>query len=154
MLAQNQSVRSLLIIALAGQLLTTAFAAVAAGADKPRARPAATRGAAQVVAGGCKPLPSSTKIKVSLKPETEVADLITWYATLTCTPVLVSNRVPLAGKKVTLLTPTPVIVADLHRLFIAALESVGLTVDPDGKFLIVIESARARHSNTPVTPAR
>ena len=35
-----------------------------------------------------------------------------------------------------------------------ALDSVGLTVQRDGKFLYIIDATRARHSNTPVVPAR
>jgi hypothetical protein len=45
-------------------------------------------------------------------------------------------------------------VSEIDRLFLAALDSVGLTVEPDGKFLYIIPSTRARHSNTPVVPAR
>ena len=103
---------------------------------------------------GCKPPPPKQKIKVSLKPDTEVADLIAWYSTLTCTPLMVSSGVAVAGKKVTIFAPTPITVAEIDSLFRGALESVGLSLQRDGKFLYVIDATRARHSNTPVVPAR
>jgi general secretion pathway protein D len=149
-----QALRRLSTLALAGLVAGFTGAAVA---DPPRSRPAgkpSQRGPARADAGPCKAPPAAAKLKVSLKPDTEIADLIVWYANLTCTSLLLSNGVATAGKKVTLLTPTPVTRAELHRLFIAALDSVGLTVEPDGRFLRVIESARARHSNTPVDPSR
>jgi type II secretory pathway component GspD/PulD (secretin) len=103
---------------------------------------------------GCKPPAPKRKIKVNLKPDTEVADLIAWYSTLTCTPLMVSSGVAVAGKKVTIFAPAPVSVAEIDSLFRGALESVGLTLQRDGKFLYVIDATRARHSNTPVVPAR
>jgi type II secretory pathway component GspD/PulD (secretin) len=105
-------------------------------------------------AATCKPPPAKARIKVNLKPDTEVADLITWYSNLTCTPLVVSSAVATAGKKITLLSPTPVTLAELERLFLAALESVGLTVERDGKFLYVIEAAHARHGKTPLVAPR
>ena len=100
----------------------------------------------------CKPPPPKLKIKVNLKPDTEVADLIAWYSNLTCTPLMVSSGVAIAGKKVTILSPAPVTVAEIDALFRGALDSVGLTILRDGKFLYVIDAAKARHSNTPVAP--
>ena len=58
------------------------------------------------------------------------------------------------GKKVTILAPTPVTVAEIDSLFRGALDSVGLTLERDGKFLYVIDAAKARHGNTPIVPAR
>jgi type II secretory pathway component GspD/PulD (secretin) len=100
----------------------------------------------------CKPLPRNVRIKVSLKPDTDVADLIAWYATLTCTPLVVSGTAPVAGKKVTILSPQPVTLAEIEQLFLGALESAGLTIERDGKFTYVIDAARARYSKTPVVP--
>lgn len=105
-------------------------------------------------AAGCKRPSAKLKIKVNLKPDTEVADLLAWYSTLTCTPLMVSSGVTIAGKKVTIIAPTPVTVAEIDSLFRGALDSVGLTLERDGKFLYVIDAAKARHSNTPIVPAR
>jgi type II secretory pathway component GspD/PulD (secretin) len=105
-------------------------------------------------AAGCKRPSPKLKIKVNLKPDTEVADLLAWYSTLTCTPLMVSSGVTIAGKKVTILSPMPVTVAEIDSLFLGALDSVGLTLMRDGKFQYVIDAAKARHGNTPIVPAR
>src|SRR5204862_129224 len=82
--------------------------------------------------------------KVNLKPDSEVADVISWYSGATCTPILVSSGTALAGKKVTILSPEPITFAELRRLFHAALDSVGLAAEPDGKFLRIVDAAHAR----------
>jgi hypothetical protein len=129
-------------VTLAAMLLGAA--GIASGAERGR-----SRAPAQV---SCKPPPSKLKIKLNLKPDSEVADLLAWYSNLTCTPLMVSSGVTIAGKKVTILSPTPVTVAEIDALFRGALESVGLTLQRDGKFLYVIDATKARHSNTPVAP--
>ena len=115
---------------------------------------ARTAGAGRGAAEACKPPPAKARIKVSLKPDTEVADLMAWYSPLTCTTLVVSSGVALAGKKVTVLSPTPVTLAEIERLFLGALESVGLAVERDGKVGYVIDAARVRHGKTPVVPSR
>jgi hypothetical protein len=89
-------------------------------------------------------------VKVNLKPDSEVSDVISWYAATTCTGFLMSNGVALAGKKVTILAPKPITVAELRRLFHAALDSVGLAAEPEGRFLRIIDAARARPGATRV----
>jgi hypothetical protein len=117
---------------------------LARGAERDRSKPTAD----------CKRPSPRLKIKVNLKPDTEVADLLAWYSTLTCTPLMVSSGVTIAGKKVTIFSPVPVTLAEIDSLFLGALDSVGLTLMRDGKFLYVIDAAKARHGNTPIIPAR
>ena len=138
-----RAIPGVLGLALAAMLFA-ATGRLAAGAE--RDRPKATT--------GCKRPSPKLKIKVNLKPDTEVADLLAWYSTLTCTPLMVSSGVTIAGKKVTIISPTPVTVSEIDSLFRGALDSVGLTLQRDVKFLYVIDAARARHSNTPIIPAR
>lgn len=99
--------------------------------------------AAQLAAGQpqtapCKKLRESSVVKLNFKPDTEVADLITWFSRATCTTVLVSNSVSLSGKKVTIIAPTPITLAEARRLFYAALDSVGLTAEQSGKIMHVL----------------
>lgn len=102
----------------------------------------------------CKKIPAGKAVlKLNLKPDTEVADLIGWISSITCTPFLTSSTVSLQGKKVTVIAPEPMTVAQAYRLFYAALDSVGLTVEPvGGAMLRVIESNRARFTRLPVYP--
>ncbi len=127
----------------------------------PAAKPGApaTPGAPGVVElpgekefNSCKKLPAGKRIvKLNLKPDTELLDLIGWISSITCSQFLVS--VPLTGKKVTVIAPQLITPEEAYRLFYAALESVGYTVEPSGKFLRIIESARARFTTLPFVGA-
>ena len=100
----------------------------------------------------CKKLPPGKRIvKLNLKPDTEVIDLIGWISSITCSQFLVS--IPLQGKKVTVIAPQLITPEEAYRLFFAALESVGLTVEPSGKFLRIVESSRARFTTLPFVGA-
>jgi general secretion pathway protein D len=140
---------------LAALPILVALAAATARAEAPAAgKPPPRRPPAQAAPpAACKKLPEGKPVlKLSLKPESEVADVIAWYSLVSCTPMLVANNVGLAGKKVTVLAPTPITMAQARALVFAALESVGLTVEPSGEFLRVIESAKARSRAVPVKP--
>jgi hypothetical protein len=110
--------------------------------------------ASPVLAGprdaGCKKPSEKALVKVNLKPDTEIADLLSWYSNLTCTPIMASTGASIAGKKVTILAPKPITVAEAHRLFHDALASVGLAGEQNGRFLQIINAARAPKSITPV----
>ena len=121
--------RLLLMLALALGLAGPALA-------KPAARPKEP--------AACKPPGPKTLLKLNLKPDSEVADVIAWYAAVTCTTVLVTGNVPLAGKKVTILSPNPIFLSEMRRLFEAALDSVGLVAEQNGSFLRIIEARRVR----------
>jgi general secretion pathway protein D len=97
----------------------------------------------------CSKVAPGRRVKLNLKPDTEVVDLVRVMSTITCTPFLISSTVATAGKKVTLLTPQPLTVAELERLFYAALDSVGLTVEPNGRILRIVDAAHARMSSIP-----
>ncbi len=100
----------------------------------------------------CKKLPPGKRIvKLNLKPDTELIDLIGWISSITCSQFLVT--IPLQGKKVTVIAPQLITPEEAYRLFYAALESVGLTVEPSGKFLRIVESSRARFSTLPFVGA-
>ena len=97
----------------------------------------------------CRKLPAGKRIlKFNFKPDSEITDLIGWISTISCTQFLISGQT-LAGKKVTVLSPQLITPEEAYRLFLGALESVGLTVEPMGRFLRIIETGRARFSNMP-----
>jgi general secretion pathway protein D len=97
----------------------------------------------------CHKLPSGKRIvKLNLKPDTEVMDLIGWISSITCAQFIVS--VPVAGKKLTIIAPQLITPEEAYRLFFSALDSLGLTVEPTGKFLRVVENARARFAPLPI----
>ena len=57
---------------------------------------------------------------------------------------------PASHAKVTIVAPSLITPREAYRLFLDALDSVGLTVLPAGPFLRIIESAKAKSSATPV----
>jgi general secretion pathway protein D len=97
----------------------------------------------------CKKLPAGKRIvRLNLKPDTEVMDLIGWISSITCAQFIVS--VPLQGKKLTIVSPQLITPEEAYRLFFSALDSLGLTVEPTGKFLRVVENAKARFTPLPI----
>ncbi|HLK88957.1 MAG TPA: hypothetical protein VKZ18_03630 [Polyangia bacterium] len=98
----------------------------------------------------CARLPSGKRIvKLNLKPETEVADLVAWISSITCKQFIVPD-VPATRAKVTVVAPTLITVGEAYRLFLDALDSVGLTVYRSGAFLRIVEARNAKSSPVPV----
>lgn len=97
----------------------------------------------------CKKLPPGKRIvRLNLKPDTEVMDLIGWISSITCAQFIVS--VPVQGKKLTIISPQLITPEEAYRLFFSALDSLGLTVEPTGKFLRVVENSKARFTPLPI----
>jgi general secretion pathway protein D len=130
----------------------------------PQPQPAATSPTTPVVTGTgapdvpgekefntCKKFPAGKRIvKLNMKPDTELGDLISWISTITCRQFLLPGTIPANSKKVTIVAPQLITPEEAYRLFLAALDSVGLTVEPSGKFLRIIETLRAKSTSIPV----
>ncbi len=96
----------------------------------------------------CKKFPAGKRIvKLNLKPDTELGDLISWISSITCKQFLLPGTIPANSKKVTVIAPELITPEEAYRLFLGALDSVGLTVAPSGKFLRVIETNKAKSSS-------
>jgi hypothetical protein len=124
-------------------------------AAKGPADPSAAAGVVEIPGekefNSCKKLPAGKRIvRLNLKPDTEVMDLIGWISSITCAQFIVS--VPVQGKKLTIVSPQLITPEEAYRLFFSALDSLGLTVEPTGKFLRVVENAKARFA--PLAPRR
>ncbi len=99
----------------------------------------------------CKKFPAGKRIvKLNLKPDTELGDLISWISSITCKQFLLPGTIPANSKKVTIVAPELITPEEAYRLFLGALDSVGLTVQPDGKVLRIIETANAKTSPIPL----
>jgi general secretion pathway protein D len=100
--------------------------------------------AAEGSANTCKKLPAGKRVvKMTLKPDTEVGDLVAWISSITCRQFLVPGSIDV-HKKVTIISPELITPEEAYQLFLDALDSVGLTVVPAGKFLRVIETSAAK----------
>ena len=90
----------------------------------------------------CRKLPPGKRVKVTLKPESELNDLIGWISTMTCKKFIIPQNI--RSQKVTIISPVPVSPEEGYRLFLSALNSIGLTVAPAGDALQVVETPRIK----------
>src|SRR5450432_1058222 len=99
----------------------------------------------------CKKFPAGKRIvKLNLKPDTELGDLISWISSITCKQFLLPGTIPANSKKVTIVAPELITPEEAYRLFLGALDSVGLTVQPSGKVLRIIETVKAKSAPIPL----
>ncbi len=96
----------------------------------------------------CTKIPASRKIKITLKPESDLADLVGWISAMTCKKFILSNTIRSAGK-ITIISPEPVTAGEAYRAFLSSLETMNLTVQPSGAYLKVIEAGKAKGSPVP-----
>ncbi len=96
----------------------------------------------------CQKIPKDKKLIITLKPETELMELVGWIKTISCRPFILPGSI--RPSKVTIVAPEAVTADEAYRIFLSALESMGLTVQPEGRVLKIIESNRARESPIPV----
>ena len=89
--------------------------------------------------GACFKLPVGQRnIRLELRPDTPVPDLVGWISSITCKWFLMSPQ-ELSKRKITILVPGLLTVGESYSLFVAALASAGLTLEEAGKFQRVVE---------------
>jgi general secretion pathway protein D len=126
------------MILLVGALGSPARMAAAAPEQQPKP-PAA-----------CRKLPAGKRVvKLNLKPNTDLGDLIAWISSVTCKQFLLAGNIG-AGKTVTIYSPQLITPEEAYHLFLDALDSIGLTVYPSGRFLRIIEVDKVKTSPVPV----
>ncbi|HXT99499.1 MAG TPA: type II secretion system secretin GspD [Polyangia bacterium] len=93
----------------------------------------------------CKKFPAGKRIvKLNLKPDTELGDLIAWISSITCKQFLLPGTIPANSKKVTIVAPELITPEEAYRLFLVGLDSAGLTVEHTGKFERIVETAKIK----------
>jgi general secretion pathway protein D len=146
-----------LFLAPAVGLAAVRTAAKRAAAIAPAAKPDSSA-AAPVPApappkdtSSCRKLPAGRRVvRLNLKPETSIGDLVAWISAVTCKQFIVPTTIGAESKKVTVYAPELMTAEEAYRLFIGALDSAGLTVYRDGRFLHVIEAGKAKTSPIPL----
>jgi hypothetical protein len=99
----------------------------------------------------CKRPPSGKRVvPLTLKPDTDVTHLIVWISSITCKTFVLSGSLGASSKRVTIIAPALITPERAYNLFLEALNSVGLTVEPWGKFYQVIETAKAKSKPIPL----
>jgi hypothetical protein len=89
-------------------------------------------------------------VKVSLKPDTNVDDLVVWISSITCRQFVWSEAVAARNKKVTIVAPLPTTTRQAFGLFLNALDSIGLTVEPSGSFWRIVETHKVKSTPVPL----
>jgi general secretion pathway protein D len=102
----------------------------------------------------CKKYPPNVKIKVALKPDTDLKELVAWVMGFTCRSFLYGNAISGRANKVTLIAPAEMTPPEAYRLFLVALQSMGLTVVPKGNTLEIVETTRSKEVPVPVYRGR
>jgi general secretion pathway protein D len=99
----------------------------------------------------CRNFPVGKRVvKLNLKPNTDLGDLIAWISSITCKQFLLPGTIPSNDKNITIVAPELITPEEAYRLFLGALDSVGLTVQPSGRVLRIIETARAKSVSIPL----
>jgi hypothetical protein len=120
-------------------------------AAKSAARKRSRPDAPSVEPEGCRKLPPGRRlVRLNLKPDTDLNDLVAWISSITCKDFIVSGSIDAASKKVSIFAPETITPEEAYRLFLDALDSDGLTVQGTGKFLQIIETAKAKSSPIPL----
>lgn len=96
----------------------------------------------------CKKTPRGARFKFNLPKETELEDLVNWMMAITCQKFIWDRKV--RSGKVTILSPEDVTIEEAYAAFYAALETMGLTVEPSGKYFKIVETTDAKNRTLPL----
>jgi hypothetical protein len=98
----------------------------------------------------CQKFPAGKRvIKVNLKPEVELPELIAWISSITCKAFVLPGHLS-SGKKVTFVAQGMMTREEAYSAFLIALESNGLTVERGPGFYKIIETSKAKSASVPV----
>lgn len=89
-------------------------------------------------------------VSVSFKPEVELKDLITWAMGFTCRNFVYGTGIGSRSAKVTIIAPKRMTPQQAWRVFLVALQTMNLTVVPQGNVLTIVESAQADKEPLPI----
>lgn len=96
----------------------------------------------------CKKYPPGRKFKWELRGEVDLMTMLNAVSPMMCRPFVVPGNV--RQSKVTIIAPDTMTAPEAYRMFLSALETMGLTVQPQGRVLKIIDSNRAKESAIPI----
>ncbi|MEM7160345.1 MAG: type II secretion system secretin GspD [Myxococcota bacterium] len=96
----------------------------------------------------CKKQPKGAKFRITLPKEAELQDLVNWMMSISCQKFILDLKAR-AGK-VTILSPEPVTIQEAYAAFYAALQTMGLTVEPSGQYFKIVETSDVKGRTLPV----
>ena len=89
--------------------------------------------------GACRAPPDQRVVTFNLAPETKLADAISWIASVTCKSFLVPDTIIAENRRLTMVAPELITPDEAYRLFTVALDSIGLMIEPSGRFRRIVE---------------
>jgi general secretion pathway protein D len=96
----------------------------------------------------CKKWPANKKFTITIPRDAELEQLVQWMMTISCQKFIWNEKI--RSGKVTILSPEQVSLSEAYAAFYAAIESMGLTVEPAGDYFKIVESTDAKSLNVPV----
>ncbi len=98
------------------------------------------------------PIPSNQKVTIDFR-KAELEEVVKFYSRLLKKNFIIADSLK-AGKKITIIAPRQVTVAEAYRAFLAAMAMNGLTIVPHGQFLKIIDSGKAAQDTPPTRTGR
>jgi len=99
----------------------------------------------------CQKMPAGKRaVKMNLKPEVELPELVAWISSITCKSFVLPGHLSAGGKKLTFITQGAMTPNEAYATFLTALDSVGLTVERAHGYYKIIETAKAKTGGGPV----
>ncbi len=113
---------------------------------RPGAQPVEVSGD-EVNPNSCRKWPANKRFTITVPREAELEQLVQWMMSISCQKFIWTNKI--RASKVTILSPEQVTLREAYAAFYAALESIGLTVEPVGDYFKIIESNAPAGANLP-----
>jgi general secretion pathway protein D len=89
-------------------------------------------------------------VSVSFKPEVALTDLITWAMGFTCKNFVYGAGISGRSSQVTIIAPKKMTAQQAWSVFLVALQTMNLTVVPQGNVLTIVEMAQADKEPLPI----
>lgn len=96
----------------------------------------------------CKQWKKGQRYTITIPPEAELEQLVKWMSTISCQKFIWNSKI--RSGKVTVLSPESITLREAYAAFYAALESMGLTVEPTADYFKIVEIANAKALNLPI----
>jgi general secretion pathway protein D len=90
------------------------------------------------------------RVVISFKPNVELADLVPWAMGFSCKNFVYGSGVGSRSAKATIVVPNRMTVEQAWRVFLVALETMGLGIVPKGDVLHIVESAQTKGGPVPL----
>ncbi|TPV93383.1 MAG: type II secretion system protein GspD [Myxococcales bacterium FL481] len=98
----------------------------------------------------CKKWKDGRRYTVTVPKEAELEQLVQWMMSISCQKFIWNGKI--RSGKVTILSPEQITLREAYAAFYAALESMGLTVEPSGNYFKIVETSGAKSLNVPTYP--